>query len=123
LVKNMKPGSLLLDAAIDQGGCAETSRPATLAEPVYRAEGVLHYSVPNIPACVGRTSSYALNNAVVERLLALAADPAQALRADPGLAAAVATHAGFCLHRDLAERLRVPAAQLDRLLAPAAGAL
>ncbi|HEX9637642.1 MAG TPA: alanine dehydrogenase [Acidobacteriota bacterium] len=116
LVKSMKPGSLLLDAAIDQGGCAETSRPTTLAEPTYRAEGVLHYSVPNIPASVGRTSSYALNNAVVERLMALAQEPRAALTSDPGLASAVATYAGHCLHADLAERLNRTPAQLASLL-------
>ena len=122
LVKTMKPGSLLLDAVIDQGGCAETSRPSTLTQPTYRAEGVLHYTVPNIPACVGRTSTYALSNAVVERLLALAERPRAALRRDTGLASALATYRGRCLQADLAERLNIAPGELDQLLEPAAEA-
>jgi alanine dehydrogenase len=107
-VRGMKAGSLFIDAAIDQGGCAETSRPSTLAQPVYRSEGVLHYAVPNIPACVGRTSTYALSHAVIDKLLALADDPLRAVATDPGLAAAVATREGACFHEEVAERLHQP---------------
>ncbi len=65
MVKNMKPGSVIIDVSIDQGGCVETSRPTTLSSPTYVLHGVTHYCVPNIPASVARTASHALNNAVV----------------------------------------------------------
>ncbi|MCA9410583.1 MAG: alanine dehydrogenase [Candidatus Omnitrophica bacterium] len=72
-LKRIKPGSVLVDVAIDQGGCFESSRPTTHAEPVYEEEGVLHYCVANMPGCVPRTSTYALTNATID-LVALLAD-------------------------------------------------
>ncbi len=68
----IKPGSVLVDVAIDQGGCFETSRPTTHAEPVYEEEGVLHYCVPNMPGCVPQTSTYALTNATIDFVSLLA---------------------------------------------------
>jgi len=65
MVKNMKPGSVIIDVSIDQGGCIETSRPTTLSSPSYVLHGVTHYCVPNIPASVARTASHALNNSVL----------------------------------------------------------
>jgi len=65
MVKNMKPGSVIIDVSIDQGGCIETSRPTTLSSPTYVQHGVIHYCVPNIPASVARTASHALNNSVL----------------------------------------------------------
>jgi alanine dehydrogenase len=64
-VHTMKPRSVIIDVAIDQGGCIATSRPTTHQEPVYLADGVLHYAVPNIPSAVARTASHALNNALL----------------------------------------------------------
>ena len=77
----MKPGSVLVDIAIDQGGCFETSRPTTHADPTYVEEGVVHYCVTNMPGAVARTSTFALNNATLPFVLALA---------DQGLAAGAA---------------------------------
>jgi alanine dehydrogenase len=71
-VRQMKRGSAIVDIAIDQGGCFETSRPTTHAAPTYEAEGVIHYCVANMPAAVARTSSFALNNATLPFALALA---------------------------------------------------
>jgi len=72
LIKKMKPGSVIVDVAIDQGGCFETSRPTTHADPVYVVDGVTHYCVANMPGGVPRTSTFALNNATLPFVLALA---------------------------------------------------
>ena len=72
LVRQMKPGSVVVDVAIDQGGCFETSRPTTHADPVYVVDGVVHYCVANMPGGVPRTSTFALNNATLPFVLALA---------------------------------------------------
>ena len=68
----MKPGSVIVDVAIDQGGCFETSQPTTHADPVYVVDGVTHYCVANMPGGVPRTSTFALNNATLPFVLALA---------------------------------------------------
>src|SRR6266436_1260694 len=72
MVKRMRPGSVMVDIAIDQGGCFETSRPTTHAQPTYVADGVIHYCVTNMPGAVARTSTFALNNATLPFVLALA---------------------------------------------------
>ena len=72
MVRQMRPGSVLVDIAIDQGGCAETSRPTTHSDPTYVEEGVVHYCVTNMPGAVPRTSTFALNNATLPFVLALA---------------------------------------------------
>jgi alanine dehydrogenase len=71
MVRQMRSGSVLLDFAIDQGGCAETSRPTTLRDPTYTTEETIHYCVPNATATVARTTSYAITNAVLPHLLTL----------------------------------------------------
>lgn len=86
LVRSMKPGSVLVDVAIDQGGCFETSRPTTHQEPVYIVDGVVHYCVANMPGAVPRTSTLALNNATMPYIRALADKGLnQALMDDQGL--------------------------------------
>ena len=72
LVRAMKPGSVIVDISIDQGGCIETSRPTTHVNPTFIEEGVVHYCVTNMPAAVGRTSAAALNNATLPFVLAIA---------------------------------------------------
>jgi alanine dehydrogenase len=72
MVKGMKPGSVIVDVAIDQGGCVETSRPTTHSSPVYKKHGVVHYCVTNIPGAVGMTSTYALANATLPYVLKIA---------------------------------------------------
>lgn len=86
MVASMRPGSVLVDIAIDQGGCFETSRPTTHAEPTYIRHGVIHYCVTNMPGAVPRTSTFALNAATLPYLKMLA---------DRGLEAALAADAGF----------------------------
>ena len=86
LIKRMKPGSVVVDVAIDQGGCFETSRPTTHADPVYVVDGVTHYCVANMPGGVPRTSTFALNNATLPFVLALAGKGwKRALADDPHL--------------------------------------
>ncbi|MEE8504923.1 MAG: alanine dehydrogenase, partial [Kiloniellales bacterium] len=72
MIRQMRQGSVFVDIAIDQGGCAETSRPTTFTEPTYVEEGVVHYCVTNMPGAVARTSTIALNNATLPFTLALA---------------------------------------------------
>ena len=90
LLARMKPGSVIVDVAVDQGGCIETTRPTTHSDPVYVVDGVLHYCVANMPGIVPRTSTHALTNATLPYLLRLATDGvAAAVGADPGLAKGV----------------------------------
>jgi len=88
MVRAMKPGSVIVDISIDQGGCCETSRPTTHAEPTYIEEGVVHYCVTNMPGAVARTSAVALNNATLPFVLAIAGKGWRAaLSEDPHLRA------------------------------------
>lgn len=104
LLRRMRPGSVLVDVAIDQGGIAATSRPTSHAEPLYVEEGVVHYCVSNMPAAVARTATLALAQATLPYVLALAGKGlAQACADDPGLAAGLQVHRGGVTHRGLAE--------------------
>jgi alanine dehydrogenase len=95
MVKTMKPGAVLVDISIDQGGCFETSHPTTHAEPTFVVDGVIHYCVANMPGAVPRTSTFALTNATLPYVRSLADLGWQAaLRRDPGLAAGLNVHAG-----------------------------
>lgn len=86
LISRMKPGAAVVDVAIDQGGCFETSTPTTHAEPTFIVDGVVHYCVANMPGAVARTSSYALNNATLPYVLQIAnKGPRRALEDNPGL--------------------------------------
>lgn len=106
-LKRLKRGSVLVDVAIDQGGCFETSRPTAYDDPTYAVDGVIHYCVANMPGAVPVTSSEALNNATLPFGLALAGQGLEAARQDPGLAAGVNVHAGRLTHRAVAESLGV----------------
>jgi alanine dehydrogenase len=95
MLKTMKPGAVLVDISIDQGGCFETSHPTTHAEPTFVVDGVIHYCVANMPGAVPRTSTFALTNATLPYVRALADLGWQAaLRRDAGLAAGLNVHAG-----------------------------
>jgi alanine dehydrogenase len=86
MLRTMKPGAVLVDVAIDQGGCFETSRPTTHAEPTYVEEGIVHYCVANMPGAVARTSTYALNNVTLPHALRIAdLGWQEAMRRDPHL--------------------------------------
>lgn len=94
-LSRMRPGSVLVDVSIDQGGCFETSHPTSHANPTYLVDGIVHYCVSNMPGAVARTSTFALNNATLPYVLALANHGWQtALRKDPHLRNGLNTHAG-----------------------------
>jgi alanine dehydrogenase len=91
----MRQGAAIVDVAIDQGGCFETSRPTTHHDPIYEVDGIMHYCVANMPGAVARTSTQALGNATLPFLLALADKGwRQACTDDPHLLAGLNTHAG-----------------------------
>ncbi len=95
MVRSMKPGSVIVDVAIDQGGCVETSRPTTHTDPIYVEEGVIHYCVTNMPGAVPRTSTYALTNATLPYALKLANRGfVEAVKNNAALAKGVNVHQG-----------------------------
>jgi alanine dehydrogenase len=109
MLKTMKRGSVLVDIAIDQGGCFETSRPTTHDDPVYIEEGVIHYCVANMPGAVARTSAFALNNATLPFVLRLANLGAEgAMTADRHLAAGLNVMGGQIRHKAVADALDLP---------------
>ncbi|HXF45062.1 MAG TPA: alanine dehydrogenase [Burkholderiaceae bacterium] len=108
MLARMKPGSVIVDVAIDQGGSTETSRPTTHAEPTYVIDGVVHYMVANMPGAVPRTSTYALNNATLPFTLALADKGwRRALAEDPHLKNGLNVAAGKITHKAVAKALNL----------------
>jgi alanine dehydrogenase len=104
MVAKMKQGAVIVDVAIDQGGCVETAHPTTHSDPFYVVDGVVHYCVTNMPAAVPSTSTLALTNATFPYLLKLAnLGASEAIRADAGLAAGVNTYAGTLTCQPVAE--------------------
>lgn len=100
----MKPGSVLVDIAIDQGGCFEDSRPTTHSDPTFRVHNSLFYCVANMPGSVPRTSTIALTNATLPYALEIAnLGPQQAIEDDPALAKGVNTQAGKIVNQPVAE--------------------
>jgi alanine dehydrogenase len=106
MVKRMKPGAVVVDVAIDQGGCFETSKPTTHAEPTYVVDDVVHYCVANMPGAVPRTSTFALNNATLPFILALADKGyRQALLDDEHLLMGLNVHKGQVTYEAVAKDL------------------
>ena len=117
LVSRMKPGSVLVDIAIDQGGCFEDSRPTTHADPVYKVHDSIFYCVANMPGAVPNTSTYALTNVTLPYALELANQGWQAaLRNDPALALGLNTHAGKVVYGPVAEAHGMDVLPLDEVL-------
>jgi len=118
MLPRMKPGSVIVDVAIDQGGSVETSRPTTHAEPTYVVDGVVHYMVANMPGAVPRTSTYALNNATLPFALALANKGwRRALHDDPHLKAGLNVAAGKLTYKAVAKALDLPYTPADAVIA------
>jgi alanine dehydrogenase len=121
MVGQMRPGSVVVDVAIDQGGCVETSRPTTHDDPTYVVDGVVHYCVANMPGAVARTSTHALNNATLPHVLALADRGLhEALAADPHLRRGLNVRAGRITDAAVADALgqqHTPAEQALHLAA------
>lgn len=102
MMRAMKPRSVFIDVSIDQGGCAETSRPTTHDYSTYVEEGVIHYCVPNMPGVVARTATHAFVNAAMPYILQIAdLGPAQAIAQNPGIEKAINTHEGKLVHLNL----------------------
>ena len=117
MVKKMKQGSVIIDVAIDQGGCVETSRPTTLDRPTFLQHGVVHYCVPNMTANVPRTASRVLTNAALPYVKALAGQGLTgALKADPALAGGVYLYEGKMVHPGLGEHFGIESIPLEDLL-------
>jgi alanine dehydrogenase len=111
---NMHQGCVLVDIAIDQGGCFETSRPTTHQNPTFEVDGIIHYCVTNMPGAVPRTSAYALNHATLPFVLALADKGwKKACQADPHLAAGVNVHAGAITCEAVAQALDTRYVSID----------
>ncbi|MCX4473094.1 Alanine dehydrogenase [Micromonospora sp. MW-13] len=118
LVSRMKPGSVLVDISIDQGGCFEDSHPTTHAEPTYQVHESIFYCVANMPGAVPHTSTYALTNVTLPYALELANRGwRDALRRDPALALGLNTHDGRVVYGPVAEAHGLPALPLDEVLA------
>jgi alanine dehydrogenase len=119
MVRRMRPGSVLVDIAIDQGGCFETSRPTTHSDPTYVEDGVVHYCVTNMPGAVARTSTYALTNATLPFVLALAGKGwRQAMLDDPHLAEGLNIHDGQVTHIAVAQALGLRHTPVREVLVP-----
>ncbi len=117
MVASMAPGSVIIDVAVDQGGCIETIHPTSHSAPTYVQHGVLHYAVPNIPGAVPRTSSYALSNATLPYVLKLAElGLVEAVRQDAALRAGVNVHAGQVTCTGVAEAFDMPCVSVEELI-------
>jgi alanine dehydrogenase len=117
MLKSMQQGSVLVDVAIDQGGCFETSHATTHADPTYQVDGIIHYCVANMPGAVPLTSSQALNNATLPFGLALAREGLKAVRQDPHLAAGLNVHRGRITNKAVADSLGLSCQPIDGAIA------
>jgi len=117
MIASMKRGAVVVDVAIDQGGCFETSRATTHTDPVYYVDNVLHYCVSNMPAAVPHTSTYALTNATFPFLMQLASKGVEAaIRSNPTMALGVNTYKGACVYKAVADSQGIAYADLAALL-------
>jgi alanine dehydrogenase len=118
LISEMEPGSVVVDVAVDQGGCIETCHPTTHENPTYEVHGVIHYCVANMPGAVPQTSTFALNNATIGYGLRLAdLGVKEACKRDPGLALGVNTIGGRCTYKAVAEACKLEYTPLEKVLA------
>jgi alanine dehydrogenase len=116
MVQKMRPGTVIIDLSIDQGGCVETSRPTTLSDPVFKKHGVTHFCVPNVPSSVARTASHALNNVIVPFVQEMAENGIASLRRNLALRQGVYLVSGHCTHQGLAGLLGCEYSPIESLL-------
>lgn len=117
MLSSMPTGSVILDVAVDQGGCVETTRPTTHSDPTYVIDGVLHYGVANMPGAVPRTSSLALSNATLRYILHIASKGVkEALRSNPGLANGLNIYQGKVTYPAVAETFNLPVTALEDIV-------
>jgi len=117
VLRKMRPGSVLVDISIDQGGIADTSRPTSHTDPIYVEEGVVHYCVPNMPSAVARTATLALTHETLPYVLKLADQGLSMLARDAGLRAGLQVYAGELTHPGLAEDLKRPYVPYEQVAA------
>lgn len=117
MVCSMKPGAVVVDVAVDQGGCFETTRPTTHSRPVYEVDGVIHYCVTNMPGAMPRTSTFALTNATLPYVRKIAAEGLEgAIRGNPYLKSGVNAYKGHITCRPVAEAQQRPYCEFDELV-------
>jgi alanine dehydrogenase len=117
MVTEMKPGSVIVEVAVDQGGCVETTRPTTHSDPIYFVDDVLHYGVANMPGAVPRTSTHGLSNVTLPYILKLAnLGFVEAIRADPALTLGVNTYQGRIIYPAVAEAFGLAYTPLAELI-------
>lgn len=117
MISQMKPGSIIVDVAVDQGGCVETIRPSTHSDPIYLVDGVCHYGVTNMPGTVPRTSTYALSNAVLPYLMELATDGfPDAVRKNEALSKGVNIYKGKITYKAVAEAFGLEYTALESMI-------
>ena len=117
MLQRMKKGTVIVDVAIDQGGCIESSRPTTYSQPVFVEEGILHYCVPNIPGAVPRTSTYALTNVTLGYIRDIAGKGfKRAIEESPALKRGVNIYQGHVVCRGVAEGLNLPYKEIDSVI-------
>jgi alanine dehydrogenase len=117
MLKDVPNGAVIVDVAVDQGGCIETTRPTTHSDPTYYVEGVLHYCVANMPGAVPRTSTFALTNATLPYAIKLANKGFfEAISSDAGLKAGVNTYAGHCTYQAVAVSQGLEYTPIDELI-------
>jgi alanine dehydrogenase len=103
MVKSMKKGAVIVDLSIDHGGCVETSRPTTISDPVFVANDIIHFCVPNIPAMAARTASFGLSNAALDYILEIANNGlSNAVLGDDDISKGICTYNGYCSNRVIA---------------------
>jgi alanine dehydrogenase len=107
MLPNMRKGSVIVDVAVDQGGCVETTRPTTHSNPTYELEGIVHYCVANMPSAVPRTSTFALNIQTAMYTLRLADEGLEAVRNNPALQYGLNTHRGSVTYPAIANEFNM----------------
>ena len=117
VLKKMQPGSVIIDVAVDQGGCVETMKVTTHEAPTFEVDGIVHYGVANMPGAVPRTSTYALTNATIKFALKIAREGlVKAASSDPVLAKGINTFRGFVPHAAVAHAVGAPYTPWDKLM-------
>jgi alanine dehydrogenase len=113
MIGTMKRGAVVIDVSVAQGGCIETTRPTTFADPTYEIDGVIHCNIPVLPANVSRTATFALTNAIIDRVEMIASDGLeQALITDRSLVRGVYLYRGGIVKKPLADAVGRPVASL-----------
>ncbi len=116
MLSAMRPNAVIIDVAVDQGGCVETSRPTTHSDPTFVVDGVLHYCVANMPGAVPRTSTFALTNQTLRYAIELANEGLDAVRKSPPLQGGLNTHGGRVTHKGVAEAFELTYAEPTSVL-------